>query len=126
MSNTQTQPVRELLTWIEARRDKMLQTLARLVQLESPSNGRQALNRLGDYIGDQFEELGGRPTIHRQREYGDVLQFDFGDTGAAKPIMLLGHYDTVWELNTTATMPFRLSEGRAFGPGVFDMKGGIA
>ena len=43
-----------------------------------------------------------------------------------KPILLLGHYDTVYDLGTLANMPWREQKGRLYGPGVFDMKGGIA
>ena len=42
-----------------------------------------------------------------------------------KPILLLGHLDTVWPRGTLAKMPFRVAKGKAFGPGVYDMKAGI-
>jgi glutamate carboxypeptidase len=73
--------------------------------------------------------LGGRVKLHRQREFGDLLEARFGpkrNTDAAKRILLLGHLDTVWPLGTLNTMPCRLSEGRLWGPGTLDMKAGVA
>src|SRR5262249_58174811 len=43
--------------------------------------------------------------------------------GAGEPLLLLGHTDTVWQEGTLETMPFRVEDGLAFGPGVYDMKG---
>jgi glutamate carboxypeptidase len=74
--------------------------------------------------------LGGVVRRYRQRNFGDVLElrFDFGGKAAHKapPVMLLGHLDTVWPLGTLSGMPFRLAKGRAWGPGVLDMKAGVA
>src|SRR6202011_1747942 len=54
------------------------------------------------------------------------LQVDFAGARSGKPVLLLGHYDTVYPLGTFATMPCRVAEGRLWGPGVLDMKSGIA
>jgi glutamate carboxypeptidase len=66
---------------------------------------------------------------HRQRAFGDVLELRFGFAQKGKrnpPLMLLGHLDTVWPLGTLSNMPFRIAQGRAWGPGVLDMKAGVA
>src|SRR5207253_2080547 len=55
---------------------------------------------------------------------GDHLQVDFPGP-RSKPILLLGHLDTVYPLGAIASMPFRQDKRRAYGPGVFDMKAGI-
>jgi glutamate carboxypeptidase len=97
-----------------------------MVELESPSHAKTAVDRLGTFIADQFEQLGATTVVHRQAKFGDQLQFDFPGAFDTRPILLLGHYDTVWDLNTLATMPARLDGERMYGPGVFDMKAGIA
>jgi glutamate carboxypeptidase len=72
------------------------------------------------------EELGGRVKRHRQREFGDVLELRFGPVRSSrKPILLLGHLDTVWAPGTLKSMPWREEGGRIFGPGVLDMKAGV-
>ena len=60
------------------------------------------------------------------RNFGDHLQVDFAATGGGKPVLLLGHLDTVYPMGTLAAMPCRLADGRLWGPGSFDMKSGIA
>ena len=101
----------------------MVACLRELVELESPSDNKAALDRLGHHLAAQFEKLGGRIKLHKQEQAGDHLQVDF--PGAGPPLLVLGHMDTVWEVGTLSSMPFRVAKGRAFGPGSFDMKAGI-
>ncbi|MGH9493193.1 MAG: M20 family metallopeptidase [Terriglobales bacterium] len=104
----------------------MLETLRNLVELESPSHDKAAVDRLGEFVAGEFERLGGQVTFHRTPKAGNHLQVDFAALGDARPpILLLGHLDTVWEAGTLRTMPFAVRDGRAWGPGVFDMKSGI-
>jgi len=76
-------------------------------------------------LAKEFERRGGKIHFHRQLEFGDHLQVDFSGKNTSKPLLLLGHHDTVYELGTLNSMPFRIAQGRAWGPGVFDMKSGI-
>ncbi len=118
----------------------MLETLRRMVELESPSSDKAAVNRCLDFVAGEAERLGGRLTRHRNAEFGDHLQadFDFPAAGrrpaaagafappaAAGRLLVLGHADTVWDVGMLARMPFRVENGRAFGPGILDMKGGV-
>ncbi len=102
----------------------MLQTLRTLVERESPSHDKAALARLGQHLAQEFARRGGTPTLHPQEKNGPHLQVEFAG-GKGTPLLLLGHYDTVWEVGTLSRMPWRIEGGRAWGPGVFDMKGGI-
>lgn len=113
--------------------DKLLQRLRALVEVESPSDDKVAVDRCVDAAAAMAEEAGGRVRRHRQREFGDVLELRFGAAHPtrkaaveAKPVMLLGHLDTVWPLGTLQTMPYREAEGRVWGPGTLDMKAGAA
>jgi glutamate carboxypeptidase len=81
---------------------------------------------MGDNLTQKFAQIGGRPQLHRAVEYGDHLQIDFPGSSNAKPVLLLGHFDTVYPLGTLPTMPCRIDNGRVYGPGVLDMKAGIA
>jgi glutamate carboxypeptidase len=101
----------------------MVVGLRQLVELESPSHDKATLDRLAQYLAAEFERLGGRIKFHKQENAGDHLQVNF--PGGGKSILLLGHMDTVWDLGTLASMPFRVTKGRAYGPGAFDMKAGI-
>ena len=112
------------MSWLTEQKSGMVTCLRELVELESPSHNKAALDRLGRHLAARFESLGGRINFHKQENAGDHLQADFAGTG--KPVLILGHMDTVWDVGTLAAMPFRLAKGRAFGPGSFDMKAGIA
>jgi glutamate carboxypeptidase len=71
-------------------------------------------------------EDGARPKRHKQREFGDILELHFGPSRSLqKPILLLGHLDTVWPIGTLAQMPWRVADDRYWGPGVLDMKSGV-
>jgi len=126
-TKTETAPtnVREVLRYAESQREKMIADIRELVELESPSSDKQAVDRCGQFIQEYFAALGGRVKRHRQRSAGDQLQIDFAGFRGRAPILLLGHFDTVWDVGTLASMPFRQDKGRLWGPGVFDMKSGI-
>jgi glutamate carboxypeptidase len=114
------------LRYFEERREPIIQTIRQLVEIESPSDNKEAVDRLGSLLAGRFEGLGGHAKFHRTQGFGDHLQVDFAGKKGGKPVMLLGHLDTVYALGTLATMPFRQADGRLSGPGCFDMKSGIA
>ena len=128
-------PMRALLAGARRKQAALLDLLRRLVQVESPSDDKAAVDACVALAAAQAKALGGRVKLHRQRAFGDVLEAHFGPrtrkpaeskAGAAKPILLLGHLDTVWPLGTLKSMPFRVAEGRVWGPGTLDMKAGVA
>jgi len=114
-----------LLEFCQDRREEMLGILQRAVEIESPSDDKAALDRCGQFLAGEFERLGGKVTLYRQKAAGDHLKAAFAGRDRAKPLLLLGHFDTVWPMGTLVGMPFRLKDGRVFGPGVLDMKAGI-
>lgn len=95
-----------------------------LVEHESPSDDKSSCDRLAEVLARQFSIIGGRSKIHAAKHAGNHLQVDFeGRNG--KPVLIVGHYDTVYGLGTLKTMPYRETRDRISGPGVLDMKGGI-
>jgi glutamate carboxypeptidase len=113
------------LHYFSSRQDAMVQTIRELVEIESPSDGKPALDHIATVLAKKFQALGGRAQIHPAQTAGNNLQIDFSGQTAAKPVLLLGHFDTVYPLGTLATMPCHIANGRLYGPGVFDMKSGI-
>ncbi|HJX84243.1 MAG TPA: M20 family metallopeptidase, partial [Candidatus Angelobacter sp.] len=102
-------------------------TLERLVGFESPSDDKAAVDALGVCLAGEFDDAGCKVKFHRVADSGDHLQAGFPSKRAQddKPVLLLGHFDTVWPMGTLAKMPFRQEGDRVYGPGVFDMKAGI-
>src|SRR5208283_5050622 len=116
----------ELLGWLTARQAEMVEQVRELVTRESPTHDKAACDALCVYLAEQFRALGGRIKVHRQPKAGNHLQADFVGPRGRQPILLLGHYDTVYDLGTLKTMAWREKGGTLCGPGVFDMKSGIA
>jgi glutamate carboxypeptidase len=120
------QNVSQHLQFCQGRQPEMLQLIQRMVEIESPSDNKAAVDEMGRFLAQEFGKEGGKVRVHGIAEYGNHLQIEFSGSSGQKPIMLLGHFDTVWPLGTLAKMPFRMEGGRAFGPGVLDMKAAIA
>jgi glutamate carboxypeptidase len=114
------------LRYFEERKRAIAETVRQLVEVESPSDNKQAVDRLGGLLAGRFEALGGHAKFHRTPNFGDHLQVDFPGKATGKPVLLLGHLDTVYPMETLATMPCHISGQKLFGPGSFDMKSGIA
>jgi glutamate carboxypeptidase len=121
-----TRSAARLLEFCLENRNQMLAVLKQMVEMESPSDNKTAVDNLGAFLAREFERLGGEVKIFPQKKYGDHLIAEFAGSGDGKPVLLLGHFDTVWPLGTLPNMPFRVESGRAYGPGVLDMKAGIA
>ena len=113
-------------SYFEERKDDIIECIQQLVEIESPSDNKQAADRLGAFLAEKFKALGGKTHFHKSASFGDHLQVDFAGRRGGNPVLLLGHFDTVYPLGTLANMPCQVSEGRLWGPGVLDMKSGIA
>jgi glutamate carboxypeptidase len=117
---------RDLTAAVARRQPQMLKMIAQLVGLESPTEDRVAVNRCVTLVEGWIKALGGKSRRSQQKAVGDLLIGRFGPIrSTGKPLMLLGHLDTVWPLGTLKQMPFRVREGRAWGPGALDMKAGV-
>jgi glutamate carboxypeptidase len=115
---------RELAAAAARRRPQMLEMIAELVAIESPTEDRVGVNRCVALLEQWIQVTGGKSKRSRQKSAGDLLIGRFGP-GRGTPLMLLGHLDTVWPLGTLKKMPYRVHAGRAWGPGVLDMKAGV-
>src|ERR1700728_886478 len=117
---------RTIYRHVEKDESSIRDTLRCLVEQESPSEDRLAVNAVTSLVEHWAREQAARVKRHRQSEFGDVLELHFGlPRSSQKPVLLLGHLDTVWPIGTLAKMPWRESEGRYWGPGVLDMKAGV-
>lgn len=104
----------------------MLRCLRQAVEIESPSHSKADVGRLAGFFAREFRRRRGKVRILRHPTAGSSVVAEFwGQRRRQKPILLLGHLDTVWDLGTLKRMPFRIRNGRAYGPGILDMKSGI-
>ena len=106
----------------DARLDLLLGDLRRLVEVESPSLDVVAVTQSAEHLAALVEERTGRPAALVDGPAGPHVHW----SGGGEPrVLILGHHDTVFPVGALAARPFSVVEGRATGPGVFDMKGGI-
>ncbi len=112
---------------VAARRDALLAELRTVVELESPSTDKAAVDRLVAYLRARARELGAAIEEYPQVDYGDLTVASWPAHGGAptEPLLVLTHIDTVWPVGTLARRPFRIEGDTAYGPGIYDMKASV-
>lgn len=111
-----------LLDSLKERNDEMLATLRELVETESPSRELDAIVRCAEKVAEMGEKILGAPFDVVIDEGRPHLRWRF--EGEPR-VLVLGHFDTVWPLGTIDRWPFAVENGKATGPGIFDMKAGL-
>jgi glutamate carboxypeptidase len=109
--------------YIQKQLDEVLAELKTYVEMETPSHDKAAIDALGEVISERFAALGCTVEKVKQPLHGDQLRVTYGE--GEEQILVLGHFDTVKEVGTLATEPWRIEDGKAYGPGTYDMKSGI-
>jgi glutamate carboxypeptidase len=119
--------VDSILSEARSRQKEIVALIREMVECESPSDDPAAVNRFVDLLADVAPSCATTKTFSGGR-FGRHVVCEFNLPGKKKQgqVLALGHSDTVWPLGTLASMPFREKEGRLWGPGVLDMKAGIA
>ncbi len=104
----------------------MLTCLRRAVEIESPTSSKAGVDRLAEFFARQLRALHAEVQVLSHRTSGSCVCAEcWKEQRGRRPVLLLGHLDTVWPEGTLARMPFRVRRGRAYGPGILDMKSGI-
>jgi glutamate carboxypeptidase len=116
--------MKDLLDYCEAHLADTVETIETLVRLESPSTDKAAVDRCGAVLAGMLRAAGAEVDVLPQRERGNHLRARI--PGEGRPVILLGHFDTVWPIGTLERMPLHRHGDRLHGPGTFDMKAGIA
>jgi glutamate carboxypeptidase len=127
LSIDEEEQMSELLQYFQSQKQQMVDLLTTLVNFETPTTDKAMVDKMGAFMESQFRELGASSvTRYPQEVVGDLLLAKWNEDAPGKPIVFLIHIDTVWPLGTLAERPVRIdADGRLFGPGAIDMKGGI-
>jgi glutamate carboxypeptidase len=127
MDGTSRPGATEILNYVEARRNEFIDLLKRMTLEESPSVVPEAQHGIRAVIAAEFARRDMRVRSLAGKSSGGMLLAAPGRRVRGRPLQLiLGHYDTVWPLGTLDNMPFEIDGDCVRGPGVYDMKGGIA
>lgn len=108
----------------EDRSSHTIRLLKSLVEHETPTTEKAQLDKLGHYIADRAREMQAKINVYPQEKAGDHWSFSWGPP--EKEFLILTHMDTVYDVGTLEIMPWREEENLLYGPGVLDMKFGIA
>lgn len=116
-----------LIERVNGRRDEMLEFLEILVNTDSPSTEPELCSVISHIVGDRCDDLGAEVEYVTQSGAGDHMKAVWRREGQETDgLLILCHLDTVWPGDETERRPFRVEGDRAIGPGVHDMKGGVA
>ena len=116
----------EAIAWLGGQEAAMLALLEEVVNLDSGSYDKAGVDAVGACFRRFFAREGVPTAVHPREGFGDAITAEVaGSGGGNKPIVLLGHRDTVFPKGEAAQRPFRIEDGRAYGPGVADMKAGL-
>ena len=114
-----------LLDYFAARHDEMLGVIEQLVTQETPSGDKTRSDAFANFLAQRLQAAGATVEIVPSGERGNHVVARFGPNNGQKPALILCHYDTVWAVGSLATHPYRIENGKAYGPGIFDMKSSL-
>jgi glutamate carboxypeptidase len=109
--------------WLEVERPRFLRELETLVNIDSGTFDKVGVDAVGALLRERYQSLGATIDVMADEFYGDTFVARLEGQGTAR-ILLLGHMDTVYPTGTVQERPFRIDDGRGYGPGAADMKSG--
>jgi glutamate carboxypeptidase len=116
----------EITEWLAAQQEAMLSLLGDAVNIDSGSYDKAGVDAVGDLFINFFAQNELLTSREPHDQFGDAIHVRLDDTRPnEKPVVLMGHRDTVFPKGEAGRRPFRIENGRAYGPGVVDMKGGL-
>lgn len=115
-----------LIEFFLSRQLETIQLIRNLVESETPSGDVARIAVMVEHLAALLRELDAKIEIFATSNGSSLYaRFAEGDVESDKPLLIVGHCDTVWPLGTIAERPFKIEDGRMYGPGVFDMKSGL-
>src|SRR5829696_265028 len=123
MSIVTNQDEAAVLAWLAEQHETMLRLLQSLVNTDSNTYDKPGVDAVGAHLLKFFTAGGIRHETLPHEKFGDAIRVTVGK--GAEPILLMGHRDTVFPTGEAGRRPFRIENGRAYGPGVADMKSGL-
>jgi glutamate carboxypeptidase len=117
---------KQVLDWLAEQRGAMLALLETLVNTDSGSRDKAGVDAVGGHIRTFLDGQGIATAVTPDGTFGDAIDATVAASGGGnRPILLMGHRDTVFPKGEPSRRPFRIENGKAYGPGVSDMKAGL-
>lgn len=116
----------KMKSFLDAHESDIIAGIKQFVTRETPSDDKPRLDEFAKFLAAYAAEItGGHVEIFSSKNSGDNVLVRCGEASSAPPVMLVGHYDTVWPVGTLDRMPFEIQNSIARGPGILDMKAGL-
>lgn len=116
----------QITDWLASQRQAMIDLLRDVVNIDSGSYDKEGVDSVGARFERHFAEHGIPSHRESHGTFGDALHAEVAKPGSnEKPVLLMGHRDTVFGKGEAGRRPFAIKDGRAYGPGVADMKAGL-
>ncbi|QNP57913.1 M20 family metallopeptidase [Paenacidovorax monticola] len=125
LEESRAQQRARLLDWLAGQQQAMQDLLQKVVDIDSGSRDEAGVMAVAQALRERLEAAGVAVRFEPVPGYGVLLHADVPGPSEGAPILLMGHMDTVYPAGTVARRPFRVEDGRAYGPGVADMKSGL-
>ena len=117
--------MKDILEYFNMQKNTMILDLKTLIEMETPSTEKPMLDKFASFMSEYIKKHTGLyPEIIDSEKAGKILRLKIQGKNAEQ-VLLLCHYDTVFPAGTLKIRPFRIADGKAYGPGIFDMKTGI-
>jgi len=117
--------ISEAFAYVDSHKEEIVELWKDLVNTETGLECKEGLDEAAEKLKTLFEAEGATVELKANEISGKGIAATFGADRPGEPIMFMGHYDTVFKRGTVAERPFTIEDGKAFGPGVLDMKGGV-
>ena len=114
-----------VLDWLASQQQAMQDLLQKVVNIDSGSRDEAGVTAVAHALAERLQAAGVAVQFEPVPGYGVLLHAQVNAEGEGAPIVLMGHMDTVFPAGTVAKRPYREEAGRAYGPGVADMKSGL-
>ncbi|MDA9435221.1 M20 family metallopeptidase [Bradyrhizobium sp. CCBAU 51627] len=116
----------QITDWLASQKQAMIDLLRDVVNIDSGSYDKEGVDAVGARFERHFAEHGIPSRREANATFGDAIHAEVAKPGSnEKPVLLMGHRDTVFGKDEAKRRPFTIREGRAYGPGVADMKSGL-
>lgn len=125
LEESRSQVRTRILDWLAGQAQAMQDLLQKVVDIDSGSRNEAGVTAVAAALRERLEAAGVAVQFEPVPGYGVLLHAQVPGPAEGAPILLMGHMDTVYPAGTAARRPFRVEDGRAYGPGVADMKSGL-
>ena len=125
MNEEKRKQLEKALSFLDGKQEEMMGLLERLVKQESGNPDKEGCDAMCALMEEQLKKLGAKTTVVSMEKKGNFLYGEIGGERPGKPVLFGGHMDTVFPRGTIQNTPWRVENGRAYGPGCLDMKSGL-